>query len=130
LYGVTYDVWESAYNDTWTGQAPWNYPEFKGYFADVGWLELNTTEGKFLMVSAEDDLFVRLFNFYALSGDKPHPPLPAGTLSMLDCIPPTGTKMATRIDGNASVLGPESKLNTLSEPVKRTLYFYFGLPEE
>jgi hypothetical protein len=129
MYGVTYDVWERAYNDTWTGQAPWIYPEFKGYFAGVGWLELNTTEGKILMVSKEDNLFVRLFDFYALSGIKPYPPLPAGDVSMLDCIPPIGTKMATRIDANASVLGPESKMNSLSGPVKRTLYFWFGLPE-
>ena len=130
LYGVSYDVWESHYNDTWTGQAPWIYPEFKGYFANVGWLELNTAEGKFLMVSKEDNLFVRLFDFYALSGAKPHPGLPAGDISMLDCIPPTGTKMATRVDSNASVLGPESELNKLDGSVRRTLYFYFGLPEE
>jgi hypothetical protein len=130
LYGVNYDVWESLYNDTWTGQAPWIYPEFKGYFADVGWLELNTTEGKFLMISKEDDLFIRLFDFYALSGEKSHPALPVGDISMLDCIPPTGTKMGPRIDGNASVLGPESELNKLDKPVKRTLYFYFGLPLE
>ncbi|MBN2274165.1 MAG: glycoside hydrolase family 2 [Bacteroidales bacterium] len=130
MYGVNYDVWESLYNDTWTGQSPWIYPEFKGYFADVGWLELNTTEGKLLMISKEDDLFVRLFDFYALSGEKPYPDLPVGDISMLDCIPPIGTKMATRIDRNASVLGPESNMNTISTPVKRTLYFYFGLPGE
>ncbi len=130
MYGVTHDVWELLYNDTWTGQSPWIYPEFKGYFADVGWLELNTAEGKLLMVSREKDLFVRLFDFYALSGEKPHPGLPAGDISFLDCIPPTGTKMATRIDGNASVLGPESELNKLDGPVRRTLYFYFGLPME
>lgn len=130
LYGVSYDVWESHYNDTWTGQAPWIYPEFKGYFANVGWLELNTAEGKFLMVSREDNLFVRLFDFYALSGEKPHPGLPAGDISMLDCIPPTGTKMATRVDSNASVLGPESELNKIDKTVRRTLYFYFGLPDK
>jgi hypothetical protein len=128
--GVTFDVWASQYNNMCTGQEPWIYPEFKGYFANVGWLEMNTTEGKFLMISEEDNLFVRLFDFYALSGAKPHPGLPVGDISMLDCIPPTGTKMATRIDADASVLGPESSLNTLSEPVKRTLYFYFGLPAE
>ena len=130
MYGVNYDVWESLYNNTWTGQSPWIYPEFKGYFANVGWLELNTTEGKFLMVSREEDLFVRLFEFYSLSGEKPYPDLPSGDISFLDAIPPTGTKMATRIDRNASVLGPESELNKIDGPVRRTLYFYFGLPLE
>lgn len=126
-HGVSYNVWESLYNNTHTGQEPWNYPEFKGYFADICWMEINTTEGKFLIASEQENLFVRLFDFYSLSGIKPHPDLPPGDISFLDCIPPTGTKMATRIDDDASVLGPESKMNVLNKPVKRTIYFYFGL---
>ncbi len=127
LHGVEYNVWEALYNNTQTGQEPWIYPEFKGYYADVSWMEFNTTEGKFLIISQDENLFVRLFDFYALSGARPHPILPPGDISFLDCIPPTGTKMATRIDADASVLGPESRMNILNEPVKRTIYFYFGL---
>ncbi|MCS3800080.1 hypothetical protein [Niastella sp. OAS944] len=29
------------------GSAPWMYPELKGYFADIVWIELNTLEGRF-----------------------------------------------------------------------------------
>jgi hypothetical protein len=57
------------------------------------------------------------------------PALPSGNISFLDGIPPTGTKLWTNISANASKLGPNSELNIMNEPVKRSLYFYFGLPE-
>ncbi|RTQ53385.1 glycoside hydrolase family 2 [Hymenobacter gummosus] len=129
LAGVTDNVWENAYNNTQTGAAPWIYPEFKGYFADIRWLELNTVEGKFLVASPDPSLYVRLFDFYGLSGVKPHPQLPAGNLSFLDAIPPLGTKLALNIDADTRNLGPQSELNHLSGSQQRTLYFYFGLPK-
>jgi beta-galactosidase/beta-glucuronidase len=125
--GVTLNVWENAYNNTQTGSAPWIYPEFKGYFSNISWMELNTVEGKFYVVSKEDNLFVRLFDFYAMPGIKPYPELPSGNISFLDCIPPIGTKMAVRIDGNASVNGPMGKMNEIDTTFNHTLYFYFGL---
>lgn len=126
--GVTYNVWEKRYNGTHTGSAPWLYPEFKGYHANVAWMEFNTVEGKFMVVANEDDLFVRLFDFYALSGKRPHPELPAGNISFLDYIPPTGTKLALNINTNTPNLGPSSELNVVDRPVKRTIYFFFGTP--
>ncbi|GAB3836106.1 glycoside hydrolase family 2 TIM barrel-domain containing protein [Hymenobacter jeollabukensis] len=126
--GVTLDTWENAYNNTQTGAAPWLYPEFKGYFADISWLELNTVEGKFLVATPEAGLYVRLFDFYGLSGVQPHPALPVGNLSFLDAIPPLGTKLALNIDANTAALGPQSELNHLNGIKKRTLYFFFGLP--
>jgi hypothetical protein len=127
--GGTLNVWENAYNNTQTGAAPWLYPEFKGYFADISWLELNTVEGKFLVATAEPGLYARLFDFYGLSGVKPHPQLPPGNLSFLDAIPPLGTKLALNIDADTRNLGPQSELNHLSGPRRRTLYFFFGLPQ-
>src|SRR5690606_20255192 len=89
-----------------------------------------TVEGKFTIASKEDNLFVRLFDFYGLSGARPHPKLPTGDISFLDGIPPIGTKLALNINYNTASLGPESELNKISKPVKRTLYFYFGLPKQ
>jgi hypothetical protein len=129
LQGVTENVWENAYNNTQTGAAPWIYPEFKGYFADITWMEMNTVEGKFLVASPDKGLFVRLFDFYGLSGVKPSPALPIGNLSFLETIPPLGTKLALNIDANTKNLGPNSELNHVSGPSKRTLYFFFGLPK-
>ncbi|GAB2477032.1 beta-galactosidase [Hymenobacter qilianensis] len=129
MQGVNTDVWENAYNNTQTGAAPWIYPEFKGYFADITWLEMNTVEGKFLVASPDKGLFVRLFDFYGLSGIKPSPDLPGGNLSFLDAIPPLGTKLALNLDTNTKNLGPNSEINHLNGSTKRTLYFFFGLPK-
>ncbi|WP_187262670.1 glycoside hydrolase family 2 protein [Pontibacter beigongshangensis] len=129
LQGVTHSVWENYYNDTHTGSAPWNYPEFKGYFAEVTWMEFNTVQGKFLVASKEKDLFVRRLDFHGLSGVKPHPELPVGNISFLDNIPALGTKLALNISPNTRNLGPTGEPNKVSGPIKRTLYFYFGLPK-
>ncbi|UCH13761.1 MAG: glycoside hydrolase family 2 protein [Bacteroidales bacterium] len=129
MKGVSYDVWENAYNNTTAGYSPWIYPEFKGYFSDIAWMEFNTVEGKFLVASKENDLFVRLFEFYSLPGIEPHPNLPPGDISFLDRIPPTGSKMGTRINAPKS-LGPESQINEVNDTFERTLYFYFGSVRE
>jgi hypothetical protein len=130
LRGVNYNVWQKTYNNTQTGTSPWNYPEFKGYYSDVTWLQLNTGEGKFTVVSKEKDLFVRLFQFYGLAGPKSYPELPTGDISFLDCIPGIGTMMATGLTPNAARMGPEGNINELNGTFKHTLYFYFGIPDE
>jgi hypothetical protein len=127
--GVTYNVWENRNNNTHTGSIPWIYPEFKGYYGDVAWMEMNTVEGKFTVVSKGENLFVRLFDFYGLSGARPAPLLPTGDISFLDYIPPIGTKLALNINYNTSSLGPQSEPNKVNSTIKRTLYFYFGTPK-
>lgn len=129
LHGVTFDVYKNSNNNTHAGSAPWMYPEFKGYFADIVWMELNTLEGKFTIASPDEDLFVRLFNFYGVSGAKPTPELPKGDISFLDGIPPVGTKFGVSTS-SVKALGPNSELSNIQGPVKRTLYFYFGLPPQ
>lgn len=129
LQGGTYNVWENRYNNTHTGSAPWIYPEFKGYFSDVVWMEMNTVQGKFTIASQNDDLFVRLFDFYGLSGEASYPELPVGDISFLDAIPPIGSKLALNVSPDAKNLGPAGELNHLSGTKKRTLMFYFGLPK-
>jgi hypothetical protein len=93
------------------------------------WMELNTVQGKFYVASKDSGLYVRLFDFYGLSGVNPFPELPAGNLSFLDAIPPIGTKLAFNISTNTSALGPQSEQNKINGSKKRTLYFYFGLPK-
>ncbi|MBD0297454.1 MAG: glycoside hydrolase family 2, partial [Flavisolibacter sp.] len=129
LQGVTDNVWQNAYNNTQTGAAPWTFPEFKGYYAGITWMEMNTVEGKFTVASPDTGLYVRLFDFYGLSGVRPAPELPVGNISFLDCIPPIGTKLALNISYNTSALGPQSEPNKISGTNRRTLYFYFGLPK-
>jgi Glycosyl hydrolases family 2, TIM barrel domain/Glycosyl hydrolases family 2, sugar binding domain/Glycosyl hydrolases family 2/Beta galactosidase small chain len=130
MAGTPVNVWQNIYNNTHTGYSPVVYPEFKGYYGEVSWMELSTVEGKLYIASKDSGLFVRLFDFYALSAAaKPHPEIPLGNISFLDCIPPIGTKLATGLTTNTRVYGPMSELNHVSGSKKRTLYFYFGMPK-
>lgn len=45
LDGPQYGYWSNNYNDPIPGES-FEYPEFKGYFSDVDWMQLSTTEGK------------------------------------------------------------------------------------
>jgi hypothetical protein len=45
MEGPQYGYYETAYNDPIPGES-WEYPEFKGYFADVSWMQLDTQEGR------------------------------------------------------------------------------------
>jgi hypothetical protein len=128
LQGVNLNTWENMYNNTHTGSYPWIYPEFKGYFSDVSWVELNTTQGKFTIATSEKDLYLRLFDFYGISGPKHYPELPVGNLSFLDKIPAIGTKLAMGINNRPQVNGPSGEINRINGETKRTLYFYFGIP--
>ena len=130
MAGTPINVWQKLYNNTQTGYWPMVYPEFKGYYGDITWMEINTVEGKFYIASKDTGLFVRLFDFYALtSAVKPHPELPVGNISFLDCIPAIGTKLALNINYNTSALGPQGEPTKINTPIRRTLYFYFGLPK-
>ncbi|HTG56819.1 MAG TPA: hypothetical protein VL943_11160, partial [Niabella sp.] len=128
-HGTPINVWQNFFNNTHTGYSPVVYPEFKGYYSDITWMEFNTVEGRFYVASEDDHLSVRLFNFYGLSGSKPFPELPQGDVSFLDAIPAMGTKLALNISANTKALGPQSENTVFKAPVKRRLYFYFGLPK-
>lgn len=127
LQGGKLDVFERFYNNELPADNSWQYPEFKGYFSDISWMELNTDYGRFTVVANEEDLFVRLFSFYGISGPENYPVQAVGDISFLDGIPPIGTKLAMGISNDTWNLGPAGELNKMEKPVKRTLFFYFGL---
>lgn len=45
MEGPQYGLWQNDYNDPIPGES-FEYPEFKGYFANVKWMQLQTAEGK------------------------------------------------------------------------------------
>ena len=45
MEGPQVGLWSNDYNDPIPGES-WEYPEFKGYFAGISWMQLTTTEGK------------------------------------------------------------------------------------
>jgi hypothetical protein len=129
MQGVTLNVWSKIYNNTQTGAYPFFYPEFKGYFSGFSWMDLSTAQGKILMATEDKDLFLRLYDFYGITGPKSFPELPVGDISFLDCIPPLGSKLAMGLTTDASVYGPAGKLTEMSGVKKHKLWFYFGVPD-
>jgi hypothetical protein len=101
LAGTTLGVHELAYNDNPPGLS-WNFPEFKGYFAGMRWLRLETEEGPLTFATDTPDLFFRV------GTQKPNHPevspnFPAGELSFLHAIPPIGSKFKA-----SWLIGPQS----------------------
>ena len=122
--GATLGVWENAYNNTITGWRGWVYPEFKGCFADVYWMQLQTTEGLITAVPSSRDIFVQV-----LTPEQPPDnlvmrakvSLPNAGLAFLNAIPPIGDKFH-----NARDNGPISQPNMATGEYSGSVSFYFG----
>jgi hypothetical protein len=121
MRGVHPGVHTKTYNNPATGASGWQYPEFKGYHANTYWAALSTTEGTITMVSAQENVFLRLFT-PAVGSSPTYATVayPAGGISFLDGIPAIGNKFHTVND-----LGPESRQPTGAGDYRRTIYFRF-----
>ncbi len=124
LRGVTLGVWENDYNDTLTGYRDWIYPEFKGFFAHVRWLQLETDEGLITVINHGGTLYTQVltpdFPPAKLVG-KAFAPVPAGGLGFLDAIPPIGSKFKEATFG-----GPQGQPYIAHGDYSGSLSFYFG----
>ena len=95
LKGTQFGVWNKAYNNTETGEAPWSYPEFKGYYSNVYWCRFNMKNNhSFKVFTTNENMFLRLFT-PAWKTDQWHnyePLFPAGDISFMQGISSIGTK--------------------------------------
>lgn len=123
-HGVTLDVWENKYNDTITGYSGWKYPEFKGCFANVKWLQLNLLSGPVTIVPGASDKFVQVltpeFPPREFEGET-KVNLPKCGIALLDAIPPVGSKFKT-----AATTGPQGQPNVAKGSYSGSVKFYFG----
>jgi hypothetical protein len=123
LKGPTFGVWETAYNATETGYKDWTYPEFAGYFANVRWLKLTTTEGALTIMIPDEKTFVRVgtpkFPPTKLSG-KTMVNFPPGNLAVVRDIPAIGSKFSTAAQG-----GPQGSTPLVNAPCQGTVYLHF-----
>ena len=142
LAGGTLGVWENTFNNTQTAYNQWVYPEFKGYYAGVRWMQLQTTAGLILVSIDDPALYVQVLR-PAFPGDpKPFSPTTAATqairqsqhlsanawatfpdagFSLLHGIAPMGTKFNV-----ARQLGPQSQQNVAEGEYRGKVRFYFG----
>lgn len=114
LKGSNVGIWQKDYNNTITGESFNNlvYPEFKGYYGNLYWATLKTTESPITIITETPNLYLQLFK-----PDKPQhvaggtfPKFPDGDISFLYEIPAIGTKFS-----QADRLGPASKKGKYSE---------------
>ncbi|GAB3355139.1 glycoside hydrolase family 2 [Arachidicoccus ginsenosidivorans] len=131
MEGVKLGNWENAYNNTITGEnvPSMVYPEFKGYFANLYWMQLQTKVMPITVLCGSEDVFLRLYT--PESPKKPYntaPKFPTGEISFMHAIDPIGTKSQV-----AENMGPSGRKNMYYDYGKSmdyakplTLYFIFG----
>lgn len=123
LKGTALDVWHKNYNNTITGET-WDYPEFKGYHANLYWATIEAGSSSFTVYTDKPGVYLQMlkparqkttFNPYV------NPEFPDGNLGFLNAIPPIGTKFKA-----ADTMGPQSQINQpATGPVNGTLWFEF-----
>lgn len=90
--GVNFGLWANAYNDTVPGES-WAYPEFKGFFSGVRWMELVMKDGSTLrMELLERAPAVGVFAPRDGRGAVRLYTMPPLGLSVLDIVPAVGNK--------------------------------------
>ncbi len=124
LKGQQYGVWHKKYNNTVTGET-WNYPEFKGYHAEVNWVSFESKESPFTVFTNERAMYLQVLHpqreEYALKNNNVEPSFPKGDIGFLQGISAIGTKFHS-----AETMGPQGKKNQNNgELVKATLWFKF-----
>lgn len=125
LKGMQFGVWQKNYNNTVTGES-WEYPEFKGYHADVHWVTMQTKQSPFTIYSAKQGVFFQLYKPRKAEGagnDNTNPSFPEGNLGFLDAISPIGTKFQS-----PDKMGPQSQKNIQMnyKPIQGSLWFDFS----
>lgn len=124
LRGVTFGLWENDYNNTLTGYKDWVYPEFKGVFAGVRWMQLDTAEGQMTVVNRSGVPYLQVltpeFAPASISGQAVAP-LPKCGLGFLDAIPPIGSKFKEARFG-----GPQGQSNVAHGIYSGSVAFCFG----
>ncbi|MET0393776.1 MAG: glycoside hydrolase family 2 TIM barrel-domain containing protein [Chitinophagaceae bacterium] len=129
MKGNRFGIWNKTYNNTETGEAPWVYPEFKGYHSSLYWCRFMTSSQPFTVATENEDLFLRLFT-PAWKTDQWHnyePIFPSGDISFMQGIPGIGTKTQRN-----ETTGPMGMKNIFydyekdpSRALKIVLYFNF-----
>ena len=121
LHGTTLDVWQNAYNDPIPSET-FVYPEFKGYFRDWRWANIETTEGSLLVENESPGSYLGVYS--PRDGrDALLYTFPPSGIAILDVIPPVRNKV------NATdLIGPSSQAQRVMGVHHGTVRFHFGAP--
>lgn len=102
LHGPQYGLWENDYNDPIPAES-FTYPEFKGYFANVDWMDIKTTEGTIGIVNETPGSYIGV---YEPRDGRDHIlyNLPKTGIAVMEVIPPVRNKVNT-----TDLVGPSSQ---------------------
>lgn len=93
VHGPQLGIWSNDYNDPIPGES-FTYPEFKGYFAGVQWMKLNTKTGTITIQPGTDKEYVGVYQ--PRDGrDQLLYTLPETGISMMQVIPAVRNKVNT-----------------------------------
>ena len=123
LEGTSLGVWENDYNNTITGWHDWIYPEFKGCFAGVRWLQWQTAEGLITIIPNHVPYTQVLTPEFPPANLAGHtlPPVPTCGLGLLDIIPPIGSKFQA-----AEAVCPAGQRGVAHGEYHGSVSFFFG----
>ncbi|MBQ5639950.1 MAG: beta-galactosidase, partial [Bacteroidales bacterium] len=123
------DLWEKAYNETITGRAikgKLEYPEFKGYHANIYWAQIQSDENPLTIYSEEDGLYLKVYNpdEPAMKFANLFPDMPEGDINLLLDI------QAIKSFKSIPQQGPQSqpgniRIKSGDEGLKMTIWFDF-----
>ncbi|RYG05777.1 MAG: glycoside hydrolase family 2, partial [Chitinophagaceae bacterium] len=95
MKGNNFGVWKKAYNSSATGELPFEYPEFKGYYSNLYWVKFTGKTHSFKVFTDREDVFLRLFTpkkSKDTEWDNMSPTFPTGDISFMNGISAIGTK--------------------------------------
>ncbi|RKO73304.1 glycoside hydrolase family 2 [Sphingobacterium puteale] len=95
MKGNQFGVWKKKYNNTATGESPFEYPEFKGYHANMYWTKFIGKDQSFRVFTDREDVFLRLYTPKEQQDTEwknMEPTFPKGDISFMNGISAIGTK--------------------------------------
>ncbi|WP_304068480.1 glycoside hydrolase family 2 protein [Pedobacter glucosidilyticus] len=130
MKGNQFGIWKKDYNDNSTGEIPFEYPEFKGYYANMYWCKFITKKQSFKVYTDKEDIFLRLFTPKKqkdTTWENMQMTFPSGDISFMNGIAAIGTK--TQKPETTGPMGMKHIYYDFEKEPKRaldmTLYFDF-----
>lgn len=118
LHGTNFGIWENDYNDPIPGES-FIYPEFKGYFSNWRWADINTTEGVISMGNTCEDNYLGIYS--PRDGrDVLLYTFPQTGISVLKVIPAVRNKVNT-----TDLVGPSSQAKWVTGLQQGSIYLKF-----
>ena len=119
LQGTTYNIWANDYNDPIPGES-FTYPEFKGYFANVSWMNIKTGEGEISITNETPNTYLGVYE--PRDGrDNLLYTLPKSGISILNVIPAVRNKVNT-----TDLIGPSSQPKWVNGTYSGRILFDFN----